>query len=272
MCALAEVAWSPKEKRSLLNFLNRLDVHYGRLDELDVNYRWPRLEGFNNKNVFIDKTNVEFISQRKGTEIRYTMDGSAPTKNSLLYTEPFLISETTLINVKEVTTNGISGPLYAIHYIKQSPSKPVMIKGKKEGLKFEYFEFDKPIDSTLDLLKMQPVSIGNIQKFIYPYEIEKLPERFGLIFNGFIEVPKEGVYIFSVLSNDGTRLYIDDQLIVENDGWHGPYEKEGAIALQGGLHKIKLLYFQAGAGKALKVFMKSNRSVKKEISDNIFSK
>lgn len=47
---------------------------------------------------------------------------------------------------------------------------------------------------------------------------------------------------------------------------HGPYEKEGAIALQAGTHKIKLLYFQSGGRKSLEVFMKSSEGKKGEIT------
>jgi len=117
---------------------------------------------------------------------------------------------------------------------------------------------------------MKPMANGNIGKFVFPYDVEKLPEYFGLIYDGFIEVPNEGIYTFSTNSNDGSRLYIDDKLIVENDGWHGPFEKEGAIALQGGLHKVKLLYFQSGGRKSLNVFMKSSEGKKEEIVKNVF--
>ena len=271
MCALAEVAWSPKEKRSLPNFLKRLDVHFGRLDELDVNYRWPRLEGAKRENVFIDEFKVDFKSKRKNIEIRYTIDGTAPTENSTLFIKSFKVSETTKIKITEFSSNEKHGPVYEVDYIKQTPSKPVLIKEKIEGLKFEYYEFDKPIDSTLDLLTMKRSANGNVSKFTFPYENEKLSNYFGLVFSGFIKVPNEGVYTFSVSSNDGSRLYIDDKLVVENDGWHGTYEKEGAIALQVGLHKVKLLYFQSGGEKSLEVFMKSNESIKMEISGSILS-
>ena len=52
---------------------------------------------------------------------------------------------------------------------------------------------------------------------------------------------------------------------------HGPYEKEGAITLQAGEHKIKLLYLQSGGRKSLKVFMKSSNSKKEEIAKSILS-
>ena len=44
-----------------------------------------------------------------------------------------------------------------MEYVKQLPLKSTVIKNKKEGLQFEYFEFKTPIDSTLDLLKMKPL-------------------------------------------------------------------------------------------------------------------
>ena len=271
MSALSEVAWSPKEKRNLLDFLNRLDAHLGRLDELDINYRWPRLEGVKSKNVFIDDFMVDFKSKRKDVEIRYTTDGTAPTMNSTLYAKPFNVLESTTINVVEFLANGKNGPVYKVDYEKQIPLKSVLVKEKKEGLRFEYYEFNHPIDSTLDLLKMQPVKNGVVQNFVFPYVIEELPDFFGLIYNGFIEVPNKGVYTFSTNSNDGSRLYIDGKLIVENDGWHGPLEKSGEVVLEAGLHKVKLLYFQSGGRKSLEVFIKSSESEKMEISSSVLS-
>jgi hexosaminidase len=38
-CALAEVAWSPKEGKDWGEFESRLDIHLKRLDALQVNYR-----------------------------------------------------------------------------------------------------------------------------------------------------------------------------------------------------------------------------------------
>ncbi len=268
MTALAEVAWSPKEKRDLPDFLDRLDVHFGRLDELGINYRWPRMEGVKRKNVFIDDFKVDLKSKRKNIEIRYTIDGTVPTKISKLYTQPFDVSESTTLNVTEFSLNGKNGPVYKMDYLKQVPLESIIVNDVKEGLKFEYFEFKAPIDSTLDLLKMKPVKNGVVPNFVFPYAIEKLPDQFGVIYNGYIETPIDGIYTFSVNSNDGSRLYIDDELIVENDGWHGPLEKQGEIALEAGSHKIKLLYFQSGGRKSLEVFMKSPDAEKIEIKTN----
>ena len=122
----------------------------------------------------------------------------------------------------------------------------------------------------MDLTANQTVYIaGEAERFIFPYELDSLPEYFGLNFSGYIKVPSEDVYTFSVLSNDGSQLFIADKLVVDNDGKHGAYEAEGEIALQKGWHKIKLSYFQSGGGKTLKVFIKSKGAKKVEIENNL---
>ena len=271
LCALAEVAWSPKEKRNLENFLDRMSVHYGRMYELGINFRWPGLEGLNLNNAFINEATVQIKSKQKNMEIRYTTDGSEPTQSSLLYTEPLKIIETTSLKIREYTANGLGSPVYESHYVKEKPREAVAVNSEKNGLHFEFYELAEEIHSTTELQKLEPTKIGEVEKFVFPYEEKKLPEQFGLIYKGYITVPDDDVYRFSVTSNDGSLLYVADKLVVDNDGPHGAYEKEGEIALQRGLHKIELSYFQAGGGKALKVSMKNSSTKKVEISENILT-
>lgn len=221
--------------------------------------------------LFIDKSKVEFPTWQNGIEIYYTTNGSFPTIKSTLYTKPFTITETTVIKLIKISPNGKTSSVYKINYIKQAPIEPVLVDSKNKGLNFEYYILDGPITNTKDLMKMRSSANGIVQKIVFPYENEKLHENFGVIFNGYIEIFEEDIYTFSVLSNDGSRLLIDDNLIVDHDGQHGTYEKEGQIALQAGFHKIQLLYFQSGGEKALKVFMKNNGSEKIEIPKSIIS-
>jgi alpha-mannosidase len=67
---------------------------------------------------------------------------------------------------------------------------------------------------------------------------------FGLRFQGQIQIDTVGGYTFYTNSDDGSRLYIDGSLIVDNDGVHAAAEKSGAITLAPGLHSIRLDYFQ----------------------------
>ncbi len=228
--------------------------------------------GFDSKKVFIHEATVTISSQQKGSEIRFTIDGTEPDQNSLLYTNPFKVTETTRLKIKEFAPDGVKRPVYKADYIKEKPIKPVSVGTKSSGLNFEYFELPEPIDSLAMLQKYEPMKKGEIETLVFPYKTEELSEYFGLKFSGYIHVPKEDVYMFSVLSNDGSRLFIADKLVVDNDGLHGANEKEREIALQKGWHKISLSYFQAGGAKDLKVYWKSSGFEKEEIKENVLSK
>ncbi|OHC04412.1 MAG: hypothetical protein A2Z57_01715 [Planctomycetes bacterium RIFCSPHIGHO2_12_39_6] len=49
-------------------------------------------------------------------------------------------------------------------------------------------------------------------------------------------------------SDDGSWLYIDDTLVIDNGGYHGTKKVTGAIPLKEGKHKIMIKYFDAGGG------------------------
>lgn len=268
MCALAEVVWSAKAKRDYQDFTRRMSAHYQRLDEMDVNYHWPALTGLEAQNVFIDEMTVNIGNQRRDAEIHYTLDGSEPTKESPVFSTPMTITTPTVIKAREIVPNGRMGQVYEGHFIKQQPLDPVSLQAGRQGLSFQYFKLDEPINATTDLAGLTPTETGRIETIAFPYD--DLPEAFGLIFSGTIKVPADGVYAFFVLSNDGSRLFVDSRLIVENDGWHGANEKRGQIALKAGLHSIRTDYIQAGGGKALKVFVKGPGIEKQEIPASMF--
>jgi hypothetical protein len=76
-------------------------------------------------------------------------------------------------------------------------------------------------------------------------------EVFSFNFTGYINVPVDGQYTFYTLSDDGSMLYIDNKLVVNNDKIHYNTEKSGTIGLKAGKHAISVGYFQQSGGKIL---------------------
>jgi hypothetical protein len=74
--------------------------------------------------------------------------------------------------------------------------------------------------------------------------VTKRTEWFAIDYTGKFWINDPGMYTFSLLADDGAKLYIDDQVVVDNDGVHGPQEKTGPVDLAGGLHRIRVSYFQ----------------------------
>jgi hypothetical protein len=69
-------------------------------------------------------------------------------------------------------------------------------------------------------------------------------EWFAINYTGRFWIEKPGKYRFGLISDDGAKLYIDDTLVIDNDGLHMPRGLEGKVKLAGGIHKIRVAYFQ----------------------------
>jgi hypothetical protein len=74
--------------------------------------------------------------------------------------------------------------------------------------------------------------------------VTKRNEWFGIIYTGRFWIQKPGVYDFELTSDDGSKLFIDDQLVIDNDCQHPPLAKESSTELTGGMHRIAVQYFQ----------------------------
>ncbi len=69
-------------------------------------------------------------------------------------------------------------------------------------------------------------------------------EWFAIDYHGNFWIEKPGKYRFRLSSDDGSKLYIDNKKVVDNDNLHPMQTEEGHITLKGGLHKIRVQYFQ----------------------------
>ena len=74
--------------------------------------------------------------------------------------------------------------------------------------------------------------------------VTKRFEWFAINYTGRFWIDRPGAYKFVLTSDDGARLYIDDQLLVDDDGLHPPLDAAGDIDLNGGIHRIRVCYFQ----------------------------
>jgi hypothetical protein len=72
-------------------------------------------------------------------------------------------------------------------------------------------------------------------------------------FSGCLSVPASGEYTFYLNSDDGSKLWLDGNLLVNNDGVHAPLEVSAVTNLTAGMHGLIVGYFQAAGGQTLAV-------------------
>jgi hypothetical protein len=118
------------------------------------------------------------------------------------------------------------------------------------GLNCAYYECK--VVTLPDFSKLVPVTTGVVD---YPVIEERLrDDYFAFRFNGFLQAPTAGIYKFSLDSDDGSRLYIGDELVVDNDGLHGAGTGvEGQVALSRGVHAITIEHFEREGDQSLVV-------------------
>jgi hypothetical protein len=69
-------------------------------------------------------------------------------------------------------------------------------------------------------------------------------EWFAIDYTGRFWIEKPGNYAFHLISDDGSKLYIDDREVIDNDGSHVVVARDGELTLSGGIHSIRVSYFQ----------------------------
>jgi hypothetical protein len=80
--------------------------------------------------------------------------------------------------------------------------------------------------------------------------------NFAARWTGILDVKKAGTYTFLLNSDDGSKMYVDGQELVNNDGCHGPRAKQAGKSLSVGAHPLKLDYFQKGGPFAMEFSFK----------------
>ena len=65
-----------------------------------------------------------------------------------------------------------------------------------------------------------------------------------LVFQGDLEVPEKGDYLFETLIDDGGDLSIDGKLVVHNQGEPGIGAERGMVHLTAGTHTFQLTYYE----------------------------
>jgi len=82
-------------------------------------------------------------------------------------------------------------------------------------------------------------------------------EWFAIDYHGSVRAKKAGHYTFRLASDDGSKLFIDGKLLIDNDGLHGDYSKKSEIDLDEASHTVRLQYFQGPRTEiALQLFSK----------------
>jgi hypothetical protein len=150
-------------------------------------------------------------------------------------------------------TAALVGPLVATVALA-TPARAADLPPQEPGVTLRTFDTRVPLT---EICTLKPGQTPNIDKLMPAIDFRD--DAFGLEDNfvahvlANLNVPADGAYTFRLTSDDGSKLYLDDALVVDNDGLHGVESEDGAATLTAGYHAVRIEYFEAGGGQELRL-------------------
>lgn len=191
---------------------------------------------------------VWVFSESDMTALKYTTDGTEPTAQSEAAKQEISLTDPKVLTVKAISNRKFFNKTVKAEFkegaMLQAVSKPA--NAKAGGLKYSYYE--GTWDSLPDFKKLKAVQTGLADK---DFRLQKLPRgtNFGLVFEGFLEIKEEGYYVFILDSDDGSKLWIGNKLLIDFDGLHGSGDPHTyLVPMQKGFHPVKVEMFQKEGG------------------------
>ena len=200
---------------------------------------------------FIGSPDINISRPGKTGLIRYTLDGADPTDSAPVFSRPIHLEKTMTIKARIFYEDGTESPITTAAYTKTEARAREAVEAVDlvAGLDCDAYEGDWEMLPDFDKLKPKKSTV--LSRFRLDWRTRD--DAFALRFRGFIRVPQEGIYNFYLASDDGSKLYIGEQEVVDNDGIHPVTEKSGWIALKAGLHPITVTFWDAVWDEALQV-------------------
>lgn len=193
----------------------------------------------------------EISADAPDTEIYYTLDGSDPTPMSAKYKEAVRIDKPSI--VRAITLRDGRTSDIVTSFIRVLP------QGEQPKVDYKYYE-DITGSSLPDFSRLGvPTREGKVYEFsLDELEVEE-KDHFAVIFTTRLDIEETDQYCFGVISDDGSKVYLDGKQVIDNDGSHSADMKKGYVMLEKGLHELTVEYFDDYMGQHLELHYSSDK-------------
>ncbi len=258
----------------------------------------------------IDSTGAAALSNEANVSISSdTIPPSIPASLKVIYTTPTTVSIAwaastdnvavdhyniyvggTLINITKNTSFILTGLVqnqsYAICVKAVDSSNNISVKSNQVtavpmlgGLQYRYYAEKVPWKILPDFEALTPTETGITRNTILT--VAKQSNYFGIVWQGYLNVPVTGVYTFQTTSDDGSAFWFNSytptgRRTINNDGAHGLVSKKSAaINITAGVYPVYIEYFQYSGSKSMALSWSSTAlfgdTAQRNITDTFFN-
>jgi hypothetical protein len=201
---------------------------------------------------------VRLSNETKGLEIRYTLDGADPSPSSRLYEEPFAVTEDTVVKAGGFKGGRQLGDTAEARFEFVDPRGVPMQEAAdpgdvSPGLAYRYYE---GVGSELaNVVTRRPLRSGVVAD-LDPDAIKVREDGSALVFEGFIDIPAQGVYVLylSTARKDTCHVHIGGQRVIANG--EDELESSGLVGLNAGKHRLKVVFIDLGWGERIRLALR----------------
>jgi hypothetical protein len=200
---------------------------------------------------FRDAVSVALEADLPASDIYYTLDGSEPTPASDRYTGPLTLTQASRVRAIAVHEGRPGLEAVSQDVVRFDPAlfRPAIqfVRAPSAGLRLrrvdgrhsslaaltDHFASDMPDPQTPESL---------VPTVALPADRPKT--AYGLRFEGLLNVPADGIYTFSMRSDDASALYVHDALVVDHGDGASWEWWDGRLALCAGWHPLRIEFLQ----------------------------
>jgi len=203
--------------------------------------------------IFIESLPITLSTKRDNVQVRYTLDGSAPAADSPIAFAPVALDRSATFRAACFRDGRAVSPIASRQFRRVEPRPPVTPAQTIPGLRAQVFTWDTGDIQSVEALASMRHTSESVAKEFSAKALQPREKHWGIMFRGHIRIPSTGIYEFTTASDDGSRMWIGDTLVVDNDLPHSFKAERGVIALQAGLHPIRVAFFENWGGFDLRV-------------------
>ena len=215
----------------------------------------------NGARIFVKNTSIKLATVKPGASISYTLDGLVADAKWLDYTTPIFLKKSGSIRCRATWPDSTKSHSQEYYFTKTKPVKSKVPKNATTDISLKIY--DGSLQELPDFTAITPSKTLTINDFSLS-AIEK-EQHYAALFETVIDITETGVYTFHVSSDDGSKLHVANQLLIDNDGLHGMKPMSSSIALKKGKHPLQLEFFQNEGGQGLEIWMAGQDGKRMEI-------
>lgn len=189
---------------------------------------------------YTNSVNVTLSSATADAEIRYTTDGSDPDMTSTLYAQALQLTSTTTVKAAAFKAGLTASDIVSGTYT---------VTAATEGLTGRYY-------NGASFGELAHTRVDPSIDFTWEGGQSPAPNTsptFSVIWTGTVTPRYSEQFTFKTLNDDGVRVWINNQLIINDPTSHGPQEFQGNILLQANqAYPVWIEYFNGGGGARMR--------------------